>query len=66
MCVSFTNKGKTQVGWAVIVGWKVQKWVSVNNTYPKGFPCHVLDSNEMTMKSLCLEASEKYSGDGHA
>jgi hypothetical protein len=30
----------------------------------KRIPCCVLDSDEMAMRSLCLEASEKYDGDG--
>jgi hypothetical protein len=23
MCVSFVNKGKTQVGWVVAIGWRM-------------------------------------------
>jgi hypothetical protein len=64
MCVSFANKGKTQIGW--VVGQKVLKWVNVNNTPPKGSPYCVLDLNEMTMRSLWLEVYEKYNGDGCA
>jgi hypothetical protein len=66
MCVSFVNEGKTQVNWAITVGRKARKWVNANNTPPKGPPCHVLDLDEMTVKSLCLETFEKYNEDGHA
>jgi hypothetical protein len=64
MCVSFANEGKTQVGWIVVVGWRVQRWTSVNNTPPEESPCCVSDLDEMIMKSLCLEAFENYGGDG--
>jgi hypothetical protein len=60
MHVSFANEIKTQVRWATTVGWKVQKWASANNTCPKGSPYHVPNLDQMTVKSLCLEASEKY------
>jgi hypothetical protein len=66
MCISSTNEGKTQVGWAVAVGGRAQKWANVNNTLPKGSPSHVPDSNEMIERSLCLEALKKYSGNGCA
>jgi hypothetical protein len=64
MCVSSTNERKTQVGWVVVVKQRMWKWASANNTPPKGFPYHVLNWNEMTMKSLCLKTSKKYNGDG--
>jgi hypothetical protein len=64
MCISFANEGQTQVGWVVIVGWRMQKWTNVNNTPPKGSLCHLPHLNEMTVKSSCLEAFEKYSGNG--
>jgi hypothetical protein len=63
MYISFANEGKTQVGWITIVEQKTWRWASANNTLPKGSPCCVLDLNEMTMKSMCLETSEKYGGD---
>jgi hypothetical protein len=66
MCISSTNVGKTQVGWVVVVGQKVQKWANANNTPPNGSPCQVPNSNEMTMRSPCLETFEKYTRDGHA
>jgi hypothetical protein len=66
MSVSSANEGKTQVRWVAIVGWKVRRKASANNIPPKGSPCCVLDSNEMIVKSLCLEAFDKYSGDGCA
>jgi hypothetical protein len=65
MCVSFTNEKKTQVGWVATVGRKMWKWISANNTPPKGSSCHT-NSNEMIVRSPCLEASEQYNGDGHA
>jgi len=55
MCVSSANEGKTQVRWVVAVKQKVRKWASANNTPSKGSPYHVLDWNEMIMKSLCLK-----------
>ncbi len=66
MCVSSANEGKTQVGWVVAIGWKAWKWASANNTPPKGSPYHVLDSNEMIVKSPCLKTSKIYNGDGCA
>jgi hypothetical protein len=36
----------------------------VNKVPPKGSCCHVLNSNEMIMKSSCWKAYKKYSGDG--
>jgi hypothetical protein len=59
MCISFTNEGKTQVGWVATVRQKSQRSVNANNTLPKGSPYHVSYLNEMTMKSPCLEAFEK-------
>jgi len=59
-------KIKTQVKWDVAIGWKAWRWISANNTPPKRSPCHVLDLDEMIVKSLCLEASKNYSGDEHA
>jgi hypothetical protein len=66
MYISSANKGKTQLGWATVMGQKTRRWASTNNIPPKGSPCQVPNLNEMTVKSLCLEASKKYSGDGHA
>ncbi len=66
MCVSFANERKTHVKWVVVVRQITQRWVSANNTPPKRSPCHVQDLNEMIMKSMCLEISEKYNGNGHA
>jgi len=65
ICVSSTNKGKTQVGWVVVVGQRVQRWARTNNVPPNGSPCCVRDSNKMIMRSLCWEAWEKYNGHGH-
>ncbi len=50
MCVSFGNEAKTQVRWVATVEWRAQRCVNINNTLPKGSPCHVPYSNEMTMK----------------
>jgi hypothetical protein len=58
MRVSFSNEGKTQVGWVVTIGQKAQRWANINNTPPKGSPCHVPYSDEMTMKSPCLKVFE--------
>jgi len=58
MHISFANKGKTQVGWAIIIGWKMWRWANANNILPKGSPYHVPNPNEMAMRSLCLEASK--------
>jgi hypothetical protein len=66
MYISFANKGKTQVGWVTTIGKRAQKWANTNNIPPKGSPCHVPNSNEMTMKSSCQKVSKKYNGDGHA
>ncbi len=66
MHVSFTNEGKTQVGWVTIIGQKMWKWVNASNTPPKGSPCCVPNLNEMTVKSPCLEVYENYNGNGHA
>jgi hypothetical protein len=66
MCISSTNNEKTQVGWVVEVGQKARRWTNVNNTPLERSPRHVLNSNEMIVRSLCLETSKKYSGDGHA
>ncbi len=43
ICISLANEGKTQVGWANIVGWKMWRCVKVNNTLPTRSPCHVWD-----------------------
>jgi hypothetical protein len=45
MCVSYANKGKTQVRWAI--GQKVQIWARPNNNPPKRSPYRVLDLDEM-------------------
>jgi hypothetical protein len=66
MCVSSTNKGKTQIGWVVPIRQRTQRRANANNTPPKGPPYCVPNSDEMIMKSSYLEASKKYSGDGHA
>jgi hypothetical protein len=66
MCLSLANEGQTHVGWIAIIRQKVWKCAKTNNTLPKGSPCCVLHSNKMTLGSLCWEACEKYSGDGHA
>jgi len=66
MCVSFANERKTQVEWVVVIGWKVRKWTSANNIPSKGSPYCVLDLDEMTVKSPCLKAFEKYNENGHA
>ncbi len=55
ICISSTNEGKTQVKWAVIVRWKVWKWIRINNFPPNGSFCHVLDYDEMTMRSSCRD-----------
>jgi len=65
MCVSSSNEGKTQVGWVATIRRKARRWANINNIPPKGCPCHVPYSNEMTMKSPCLKVFEKYNGDGH-
>jgi hypothetical protein len=66
MCVSIANERKTQVEWVVVVAQRVRKWANANNIPPKGPPCCVLDLDEMTAKSPCLEAFEKYNGNVHA
>jgi hypothetical protein len=66
MCISSTNERKTQVGWVVVIGQRIGRWVHVNNITPKGSLYCVSDSDGMTMKSLCLETSKKYIGDGRA
>ncbi len=66
ICVSFAKKRKTQVGWATIIGQKAQKWTKVNNIPPNGSPYRIHDFDEMTMKSPCWIAWEKYNGDGCA
>lgn len=53
ICVSLVSEGKTQVRWAIIIEQKVQRCVKVNNAPPKGSPCHVLNLDEMIMKSSC-------------
>ncbi len=30
------TKGKTQIGWDVVIGWKMQKWTKANNVFPNG------------------------------
>ncbi len=64
ICVSSSNERRTQVGWVVAIGWKVQKWTKTNNVIPIRSPCHVLDFDEMTMKSPCWETWKKYSAMG--
>jgi hypothetical protein len=65
VCIIY-QQGKTQVGWVAIVGWRMQKWINANNTPPKGSPYRLPHSNEMIVKSSCLETFEKYSTDGYA
>jgi hypothetical protein len=64
--VSLANEWKTKVGWGVIIGQKVWKCVNVNNILFKRSLYRVLNSNEMTMKSSCIKACEKYCGEEHA
>jgi hypothetical protein len=66
MSISFANERKMQARWVAAIGWKIWKWPSANNTLPKGSPCHVQDLDEMNVRSSCLEAFKKYSGDGCA
>jgi hypothetical protein len=66
MYISLANEGKIQVGWVNVVGRKVWWWANVNNIPPKGSFYHVLNLDEMIVRSSCLEVSEKYSGDGRA
>jgi hypothetical protein len=66
ICLSLANEGQTHVGWIVVVGQNARKCVKTNNTLPKGSSCCVLHFNKMILGSLCQEACEKYSGDGHA
>ncbi len=66
MCIAFANERKTQVEWVVVVGWRMWKWASANNIPLKGCPWHVLDLDEMTMKSSCLKTFEKYNGNVRA
>jgi hypothetical protein len=65
MCVSSTNKGKTQIGWVVPIKQRMQIRANANNTPPKGSPYFLPNSNEMIMKSSYLETSKKYSGGMH-
>jgi len=53
ICISSTIEGKTQVGWAFVVGQKTQKCVHANNVLPRKSPHHVLNFVEMIMRSLC-------------
>ncbi len=64
-CVSPSNEEKTQVGWVATIGQKTRRWANINNTPPKGSPCHIPYSDEMIMESPCLKVFEKYNGDGH-
>ncbi len=66
MCVSSTNERKTQIGWATTLQQKTWKWISVNDTPSKRSPCYVPNSNEMTIKSLCLKAFAKYNVNEYA
>jgi len=65
ICVSSTNEGKTQVEF-IAVKQKTWRCVKANNIPPKGSPCHVPNLDEMTMKSLCQIAYEKYCEDRYA
>jgi len=40
-CASLTSEGKTQVGWIIAIGHKMQRCGKVNHTPPKRSPCHV-------------------------
>jgi hypothetical protein len=40
-CASLTSEGKTQVGWIITIGHKMQRCGKVKHTPPKGSPCHV-------------------------
>jgi hypothetical protein len=40
ICISPANKGKTQIGWIIIIGQKMQRWAKTNNVPPNGSPCH--------------------------
>jgi hypothetical protein len=64
ICVSSTNKGKTQVGWATTIGWRARRWTRTNNVFPNGSLYCVPDSNKMTTKSPCQEAWKKIVGMG--
>jgi hypothetical protein len=66
ICVSSESERKNQVRWVIIVGQRVWRRVKANNTPPKRFPCCLLNSNEMIMKSSCWKTYKKYNGDGHA
>jgi hypothetical protein len=66
MCITFANDGKTKVRWAGTIGWRAWKWTNANNTPPKGSQYHVQDLDKMNVKSPCLKASKKYSGNGCA
>jgi hypothetical protein len=48
------KKGKHKWGVAIIK-WKVWRWTKTNNAPPNESPCHVPNSNKMTMKAPCRE-----------
>ncbi len=56
MCVSFVNKRKTQLGWVVVVGWKVRRWTSANNTPPKLFMFFLaqVSTRSTCWRSVCV------------
>jgi hypothetical protein len=66
ICVSSTNERKAQVTWVAAIRQIAQRWAKINNAPPNGSPCHVPNSNEMTMKSPCHQAWKKYNGEWHA
>jgi len=63
ICVSSTNKKKTQVRWVVVIRRLAQGWTKGNNALPNWSSCCIFDSNKMSMKSPNQEAWEKYNED---
>jgi hypothetical protein len=64
ICISLERERKNQVGWAIIIGQIMWRCVKVNNTPPKRFPCCLLNSNEMIMKSPCWKLTKNIVGMG--
>jgi hypothetical protein len=57
--VSSTKEGKTQVGWAIAIGQKMQRWAKANNIPPNGFPYHVLNFQQNDYEIPMLRSLKK-------
>jgi hypothetical protein len=62
----FIKWRENQIRCVVIIRWKMCKCVKINNITCKGSQYYALNSNKMTMTSMCWKSCDKYNVNMHA